>query len=92
MGKNPYFLIQSIYPVIMMTVLVCVLTIAIVPVFNQLIQRDEYKEIREGLRFDIEAVCIILGILQITGLFNYTSITAFSREGKKCFCYENFAY
>ena len=85
LSKNPIFLIQSIYPVIMMTVLICVLTIALVPAFNQLIQREEYKEIREGLKFNMEAVCIILGILQITGLFNYTSITAFSREGKNAF-------
>ena len=85
LSKNPIFLIQSIYPVIMMTVLICILTIAIVPAYNQLIQEDEYQEIREGMEFNIEAVCIILGILQITGLFNYTSITAFSREGKNAF-------
>ena len=85
LSKNPIFLIQSIYPVIMMTVLICILTIALVPAFNQLIQSDEYKEIREGLKFNMEAVCIILGILQITGLFNYTSITSFSREGKNAF-------
>ena len=85
LSKNPIFLIQSIYPVIMMTVLICVLTIAIVPAYNQLIQKDEYQEIREGMEFNIEAVCIILGILQITGLFNYTSITSFSREGKNAF-------
>ncbi len=85
LSKNPIFLIQSIYPVIMLTVLICVLTIAIVPAYNGLIQRDEYKDIREGLKFNIEAVCIILGILQITGLFNYTSITSFSREGKNAY-------
>ncbi|MBR0427871.1 MAG: hypothetical protein IJK18_06720 [Clostridia bacterium] len=85
LSKNPIFLIQSIYPVIMMTVLICILTIAVVPAYNGLIQREEYKEIREGLKFNMEAVCIILGILQITGLFNYTSITSFSREGKNAF-------
>ena len=85
LSKNPIFLIQSIYPVIMMTVLICILTIAIVPAYNQLIQEDEYQEIREGMEFNIEAVCIILGMLQIVGLFNYTSITAFSREGKNAF-------
>ena len=69
----------------MMTVLICILTIAIVPAYNQLIQNDEYQEIREGMEFNIEAVCIILGILQIVGLFNYTSITSFSREGKNAF-------
>ena len=85
LSKNPIFLIQSIYPVIMITVLICVLTIAIVPVFNGMLQSDEYREIREGLKFNMEAVCIILGVLQITGLFNYTSITSFSREGKNAF-------
>ena len=83
--KNPLFFIQSVYPVIMMTIMICVLISALVPAYNEILHREEYKEMLESLKFDIEAVCIILGVIQITGLFNYTSITSFSREGKNAY-------
>ena len=83
--KNPLFFIQSIYPVIMMTVMICVLVSVLVPVYNEILHKEEYKEILENLKFNIEDVCIILGAIQITGLFNYSSITSFSREGKNAY-------
>ena len=83
--KNPLFFIQSVYPVIMMTIMICVLIAVLVPAYNEILHREEYKEMLESLKFDIEAVCIILGVIQITGLFNYTSITSFSREGKNAY-------
>ena len=83
--KNPLFFIQSVYPVIMMTIMICVLISALIPAYNEILHREEYKEMLESLKFDIEAVCIILGVIQITGLFNYTSITSFSREGKNAY-------
>ena len=83
--KNPLFFIQSVYPVIMMTIMICVLISALVPAYNEILHREEYKEMLESLKFDIEAVCIILGVIQITDLFNYTSITSFSREGKNAY-------
>ena len=83
--KNPLFFIQSVYPVIMMTIMICVLILALVPAYKEILHREEYKEMLESLKFDIEAVCIILGVIQITGLFNYTSITSFSREGKNAY-------
>ena len=83
--KNPLFFIQSVYPVIMMTIMICVLISVLVPAYNEILHREEYKETLENLKFNIEAVCIILGVVQITGLFNYTSLTAFSREGKNVY-------
>lgn len=83
--KNPLFFIQCVYPIIMMTIIISVLIIALVPIYRELIQKEEFVEMRESMKFDIEAVCIILGAVQIIGLFNYTSITTFSREGKNAF-------
>lgn len=83
--KNPLFFIQCVYPIIMMTIIISVLIIALVPTYRELIQKEEFVEMRESMKFDIEAVCIILGGVQIIGLFNYTSITTFSREGKNAF-------
>ena len=83
--KNPLFFIQSVYPVIITTIIICILITILVPAFKEQLQKNEYKEELRELTFDMEAICIILGITQITGLFNYTSITAFSREGKNAF-------
>lgn len=83
--KNPLFFIQSVYPVIITTIIICALITVLVPAFNEILKREEYKETLESLKFDIEAVCIFIGITQITGLFNSLSITAFSREGKNAY-------
>lgn len=83
--KNPMFFIQSIYPVIIITFLFVVLAVTLIPVFRDVLQKEEFNEIRESLRFDIEAVCLIIGTVQIVGLFNYTAITSFSREGKNAY-------
>lgn len=83
--KNPMFFIQCIYPVIIITFLFVVLAVTLIPVFRDVLQKEEFNEIRESLRFDIEAVCLIIGTVQIVGLFNYTSITSFSREGRNAY-------
>lgn len=79
--RNPLFFMQCVYPVIMMTVSVCILLFIIISNVNALLEIEEYKSIFQNLHFDIEAVCIILGLTQFVTLFNYCSVTAFSREG-----------
>ena len=83
--KNPLFFIQNIYPTIILTITIVLILMIFVPIFRELIIKEEYTEIRDGLKFNIEAVCIIIGGIQIIGLFNYTSITAFSREGQNAY-------
>ena len=83
--KNPLFFMQTLYPVFMTTLTVCVLVIALVPVFNKAIHMEENKELLENLKFNIEAVCIIIGTTQVVGLLNNSSITAFSRDGKSAY-------
>lgn len=83
--KNPLFFIQSIYPVILVTIMVCVLITIFIPKIIEISQMEEYKEQFENLKFDFEAVCIILGLTQIVGLFNYSSVTCFSRDGQNAF-------
>lgn len=84
--RNPLFFIQSIYPVILITIVASILIIVLVPQYRNLMQMEQYKEQFKDVKFDIEAVCIIIGLVQITTLFNYCSITAFSREGKSAYC------
>ena len=83
--KNPVFLIQMVLPVIITTFTISVLIIALVPRARELIAQEEIKKQIGDLKFNVEAVCIILGAVQIIGLSNYCSITAFSREGKNAF-------
>ena len=83
--KNPLFFIQCIYPVIMFTVTSIVIMIILIPKVKYAFSLEEYKYQLGTLRFDIEAVCIIIGVLQIIGFFNWTSVTAVSRDGKNAY-------
>ena len=83
--RNPLFFIQYLYPIITITVSVIVLLFTIIPIYNEILKREEYKDLLEQLVFNFEAVCLIIGVVQVIGLFNYTSVTAFSREGKNAF-------
>lgn len=84
--KNPLFAIQTIYPIIIITIMTSILIFGLVPKFVDLISSsEEYRDMLSNLTFDIEAVCLILGLIQVVTLFNYTSITAFSREGKNAY-------
>ena len=80
--KDPLFFIRSIYLVITLTIIVLILLIVLIPIFKKIIYLEEFKEFLDTLKFNMEDVCIIIGIVQSIGLFNYTSITSFSREGK----------
>ena len=73
---------QCIYPIILTTITISVLLVALTPKVTEILSMEEYKEQLQDLKFDFEAVCIIIGLIQIVGLFNYTSVTAFSRDGK----------
>ena len=83
--KNPMFLMQTLYPVIMMTITICVLIITVTPRVTELLNSEEYRDKLQYLTFNIEICCIILGILQFIGLSNYSSVTAFSRDGKDAY-------
>lgn len=83
--KNPIFFIQCVYPVIMLMVTLVILIVTLIPKIYGLLQTEEYSNIFEGMSFDIEAACIIIGITQVIGLLNYSSVTAFSREGKDAY-------
>ena len=83
--KNPLFFMQTIYPVFIAILTVCAIIIILVPIINNALQMEENRELLEGLKLNIEAVCIILGTIQVVGLLNNSSITAFSRDGKSAY-------
>ena len=83
--KNPSFFLQCIYPVLLFLISVTILLVVLIIRFNNLLQLEEYRELAKEITFDIEIVCLVVGLTQIVGLFNYSSITAFSREGKDAY-------
>ena len=80
--KNPLFFIQCIYPIIIMTFSISIILIILIP---QLKNVANEHNIFEGLAFDLEALILIVGGIQIIGLFNKTTVTSISREGKNSF-------
>ena len=83
--KNPLFFIQCVYPVVIFLVTFSTLFITLMPKLMDLLNTEEYIEVMQNIKFDIVGVCIIVGLTQIICLFNYTSITAFSRDGKDAY-------
>lgn len=79
---NPAFFLQQIYPVILTTILICILIIIITPKFIEFLNIEENKILLQNLNFNFEVICLILGLTQFVGLFNYSSVTAFSRDGQ----------
>ena len=89
--KNPIFFLQNVYPVILITIVVSILLAILIPKATEFLTNvEEYKEQIANLKFDFEAVCIILGLVQVVGLFNYCSITAFSKDGKDAYIFKSF--
>lgn len=80
--KNPLFFLQCIYPIIVMTFSISLLLVIFIPQVKTIAYE---QNLLEGVSFDIEAVAIILGVIQIVGLFNKTTVTAISREGKNAY-------
>lgn len=83
--KNPLFFMQIIYSIILLTITISILLIILIPKIIDILNMEEYKETLQNLEFDFECVCLILGLTQIIGLFNYSSVTAFSREGQDAY-------
>ena len=80
--KNPIIFIQCIFPVIIVLVTLVIMTIILVPKVNIALQNEELKNSLGDLSFDITAVCMILGLMQIIFVMSSASLTAISREGK----------
>ena len=77
--KNPLFFIKCIMPVLIITFFVTlILSIAIPAIKNFGIENN----VKPQITFDIQIVFYIVGMIQFIGLFNKTTITSISREGK----------
>ena len=85
LSRNPLYFIYSIYPVILITVIISVLLMLFIPVCKEILKNDEYKDVLNNIKFNLENAFLCIGVIQFPGLFNYISVTAFSREGKNAY-------
>lgn len=79
--KNPTFLIQCIFPTIIVGILIGGLVIIIFPVILDMIRFE--KQLQEiKIEFNIQIAIIILGIIQLIFIFSNISLTTITRKGK----------
>lgn len=79
--KNPTFFIQYIFQNIFIIIILLLILNAFMPIIIDSFTSDVITEI--GIdNFKLQAICIVLGLIQILFTINNLSITAISREGK----------
>ena len=83
--KNPLFVMHNFLPPLLSTITTSIFLMAFVPKFIEVLQMEQFKEMAESLTFNIEAACLILGLIQVLVVNNFSSITCFSRDGKSAF-------
>lgn len=80
--RNPMFFMQCVYPIITVLTITVMMSMVIIPKFREALNNEAIRSQFHDLSFDITAVCIILGIIQIFFMLSPASLTAVSRDGK----------
>lgn len=80
--RNPMFFMQCVYPIITCLMITVMMSMVIIPKFREALNNETIRNQFNDLSFDITAVCIILGIIQIFFMLSPASLTAVSRDGK----------
>ena len=83
--KNPMFLMQCIYPVIVVSIIIVAISIMIIPQIKLLMQKEEVRSQIGNISFDLSIVYIVIGIIQFLFILTPISLTSISREGKTAF-------
>ena len=80
--KNPTFFIQCIFQYIFIILILLFIINLFMPMIIDIFQKDDSINKIGQNSFLLQAICIILGIIQIIFTLGNLSITAISREGK----------
>ena len=79
--KNLIFFIQSIFPTLILTVSLIIITVIALPNLQQILTTNSvFEEVTFSV--DLSVICLILGLIQIIFTMSNISISAISREGK----------
>lgn len=98
--KTPTFLMQCVFPVILIVITLAVIIISLYPSLNIILQEESVTEQMLEFKVDISVLITIIVITQLVFTFSNLSITAISRKGKNAFfikyipvsLYEQFIY
>lgn len=80
--RNPMFFIQCVYPVLIFTITIAIMTVILLPTIKEIIASEEFKAQVGDISFDITGVYLIIGVMQFLFMMSTASITGFSRDGK----------
>lgn len=80
--REPIYLIQCVFPVMIILVTIIILIVSVLPIIEEALQNETIKEAMQNLSFNMEVICDILIILQVLFSISNISLTAISREGK----------
>lgn len=80
--RNPMFFMQCIYPVLIWLITLTIMSFILIPKIELAFSSEEFRETIGEISFDITAVYLILGVIQILFMMSPASLTAISREGK----------
>ena len=80
--RNPMFFIQCVYPVLIFTITIAIMTVILLPTIKEIIVSEEFKAQVGDISFDITGVYLIIGVMQFLFMMSTASITGFSRDGK----------
>lgn len=80
--RNPMFFIQCVYPVLIFTITIAIMTVILLPTIKEIIASEEFKSQVGDISFDISGVYLIIGVMQFLFMMSTASLTGFSRDGK----------
>lgn len=80
--RNPMFFMQCVYPVLIWLITLTIMSFILIPKMEIAFSNEEFRETIGDISFDITAIYIILGVIQLLFMMSPASLTAISREGK----------
>lgn len=80
--RNPMFFMQCVYPVLIWLITLTIMSFILIPKMEIAFSNEEFRNAIGDISFDITAVYLILGIMQVLFMMSPASLTAISREGK----------
>ena len=80
--RNPMFFMQCVYPAFTWLVTIVIISIMLIPKIEEILRNEEFRSSLGNISFDLTAVYLILGLMQLLFMTSSASLTAVSRNGK----------
>ncbi len=80
--RNSMFFMQCVYPVLVWLVTLTIMSFVLIPKIEIAFRNEVVRQTIGNISFNITAVYLILGVIQLLFMMSPASLTAISREGK----------